>query len=115
MERQHWGLIEGFNGRVKSKSTTECFKEIPVYWKNDTKYVNPRTRIIQDLGSPIPCSTIMNTYIKEQNIWYKLYPYIHEISAPIKLSTNINYNYTYKSFNDYISGGIYSQEVDQSH
>lgn len=61
---------------VSIKSTSECYKEIPVVWKNSTKYVNPRTRIIQDLGSPIPCSTIMNTYIKEQDTWYKFHPYM---------------------------------------
>lgn len=95
---------------VSLLSSKTCYKEMPVKHMNKTMFVNPRTRILQDVGSEVPCSTLFGIHIREMGIWYTIYPDVQAVKSPRMLESHINMSWEYESMEKIINRGLYTNE-----
>lgn len=91
-------------------SSDKCFHEIPVYYKNETLYMTPMTRILQSEGNQIECSAFLAPKYKFGTQWYTIDGKIRETPAPETLKSSLKSNWTYAYIPDLMRSGIYTRD-----
>lgn len=61
---------------------TKCYSLVPIQLipSNETKFMDPVTRVIKSTASKIPCDDLQVPYFEMRGIWYRLMP--HQTSSP---------------------------------
>jgi hypothetical protein len=72
---------------IHRRETSSCFSELPVYnSRNETKWLHPVTRILQNHGEEIPCSFVTPPLYKfGNNEWFELTPLPRPAKPPTRL------------------------------
>jgi hypothetical protein len=103
--------------QVVLRSTETCYAEIPVTYRNKKICMDPRSKVIQPICRPIPCSSILRpAFADENNIWQTYGKKFERLkrnpkSYPINVTlTHINW-YKLDTYND---GGLYDPKDVQS-
>lgn len=91
-------------------SSDKCFHEIPVYYKNETLFMTPMTRILQSEGNQIECSAFLAHKYKFGTQWYTIDGKIRETPAPETLKSSLKSNWTYAYIPDLMRSGIYTRD-----
>lgn len=98
---------------VTVRNTARCYTELPVLWNNHSLFMTPRTRILQNRGTEISCSSILPPMYQLHQKWYAFLPRITAEPEPTILGPNDQHNFHYKSPAQLANGGIYnSKEIE---
>lgn len=94
---------------VSRREGDRCYQELPVNYTNTKVFMEGRSRILQKIGTEIPCSHITPSMYKLQNRWWAVNPLIHEIKEPLSLNPNRKLTWEYTSSPSQGVAGIYSE------
>lgn len=96
---------------VQHRVVTGCFAEIPVVYNNTDMYISPRNRIVMKKAHEVDCSPLMPVkYFLGKN-WYTIYPHLSESKSPDSLSPSTVEDFSYKSPQGLVAGGLYTKET----
>ncbi|XP_070516614.1 uncharacterized protein [Cardiocondyla obscurior] len=88
--------------------TQECYQQLPVSRENKTYFMSPRTHILFETGTQVPCSRILPTMFYLHDGWYKITPNVEYSKTPetIKPMTKPTWHYNDPGF--LAASGIYT-------
>lgn len=96
---------------VQIRKTEKCFQEIPIMYMNKTRFLTPRSKLIQTHGNEISCNNIFAPKYKFGKKWYQIYGATVETSKPMTLSPSTDeMQWNYNSIRSLATSGIYTQE-----
>jgi len=96
---------------VSFREEDNCYNHIPVYQNNRSRYVNPRTKILSDVGEIVPCSNLMAPMFYLDGGWYKLLS--RQLISAVKPKIIDPYDsveWKFPEVNEIINSGIYSED-----
>ena len=74
---------------VELRSSKNCFQELPIVYKNESKFLTPLTRIIQNHGTEVDCNLKLLPTFKLEGKWIESMSGInHAKFEPIELDPN---------------------------
>nr|WAS28129.1 MAG: putative glycoprotein [Chuviridae sp.] len=93
---------------VSIRKCDRCFHELPVSYRNSSKFVSPKTRILTQFGTEVDCNPLTPTLYKLAGRWYALNPtpLLHE--APQQLAVAQELGWEYRNPHHLAKTGIYS-------
>lgn len=99
---------------VTIRYTELCYNELPVTFNNSEYFLSARSRILQKIGTQIPCSLILPVQYQILEKWYIVNRGLHETKTPDIINNKLSENWTYKSLPKLLTTGIYStDELDK--
>ena len=101
---------------VEYRRTEFCYQELPITYKNESKFMTPITHIIKEHGTQVDCSDKLPAMFHLENKWLELYPDIHHARPePTILDANEEEHVLHLTKISPISShGVYTQqEMDQ--
>lgn len=93
---------------VSIRESSRCFQEIPIMVNNKSRFLSPKTHIIQDHGHEITCSSILPSLYLLDDRWYSISPFVQPSEAPQSLSPKEERTWAYIKTGDLATSGIYS-------
>ena len=106
-EAAHILQCEAIN--CKPRDTDQCYLELPVTCNEEPVFLKPRTRIIVRKGTPVMCNSLINSLFQINGRWrYVSRP--AESSPPQNIIPMTRPTWAYKSIDDFIESGIYTQQ-----
>ncbi|AUW34383.1 G [Blacklegged tick chuvirus 2] len=95
---------------VSVRKIDRCFHELPVTYRNSSKFVSPKTRILTQFGTEVDCNPLTPTLYRLAGRWYALNPtpLLHE--APQRLAVAQELGWEYKNPHHLARSGIYSSD-----
>nr|UQS94398.1 MAG: putative glycoprotein [Corparats virus 3] len=102
---------------AKCKKTTvqfrtiknKCYDELPISYKNESKFLTPVTHIIINHGTEINCNQIANTMYNIEGVWVSVFESLQRTKAPQLLGPAEN-EWEFEDIPNLIANGLYSQE-----
>lgn len=70
---------------IKTRTTEECYEELPIIHHGVNRFLTPMTRIIREHGTQFTCSQIMPPLFNVDGTWFKMLPKPTETEQPTKL------------------------------
>lgn len=95
---------------VKLAKKDKCYTHLPVTYKNQTKYLTPKTRIIVDTSEEIKCIPLLSPTFRLMGGWFSLGPHLSPVRDPLKLSPNEDPDWKYVVPASLARSGIYSDD-----
>lgn len=93
---------------VLIRKTERCYIELPVNYTNRNYFMAPVTHLLQERGSEIPCSDLLNPGYQINGDWYGLNPTIHRMKNPRELSPSTAADWQYEDSSNFMQAGIYT-------
>lgn len=95
---------------VVVRRTKQCYTELPVFLRNDTFFLTPKSRILTKIGNQRDCSFELPTLYRIEDTWIQFTPepQIRELS-PQQLRPLISLSWKYLTPGPLASSGIYSE------
>lgn len=87
-----------------------CYTELQVSKDNVTFFLSPRTYILKNKGTQIPCNALVPAYYRLGETWLKIMPRPTETKDPIVIQLDSTGNWSYDSIGDLARSGIYKEE-----
>ena len=87
-----------------------CYNQLQVSRNNETWYMSPRTHILLKRGTQIPCSHLLPSYYKINEVWYKIMPRPLEAIAPSIIQSQMVNDWEDKSPASLATSGIYTEK-----
>jgi hypothetical protein len=100
---------------VTPEDYPNCSMEIPVTYKNSTRFVNLITRNLQAIGQIIPCGSIMPVRWSVGEKWYCSYPQMTPCTAPEMIRPDSSSITSYGIITDGLGSDIFSPSQKQAH
>lgn len=92
----------------------ECYAELQVTRQNQTHYLTPRTHILKDHGTAVPCNSLLASHFIIDSTWYKSFPKLIEVVPPQILKPMTHMSWRYIKPADLATSGIYTiNELDE--
>jgi hypothetical protein len=85
-----------------------CYQEIPVSYRNQTRFLQPRTRILQEHGNEIDCNPLAPAIYQIGDHWFQMKPHPSQVMAPFLLNPTDDDVWVYQSPSNLMSAGLYS-------
>ena len=81
---------------VKYRKTEECYLQLPIFRRNQSIFLFPRTHILKKSGDQTNCNSFLLPLYLFGETWYKLLPKPVESNAPtiVKPLTKATWKYT---------------------
>lgn len=95
---------------VKVQHTEECFDRVPILRGNQSFFLTPKTHIITNHATQIPCNSPLLQYYRLGSTWYKLMPRPIEALPPISLKPDTQMTWTYSNPTHLATSGIYTED-----
>lgn len=74
---------------VEYRRTKSCYQELPIVYKNQSKFMTPITHVIQNHGTEVDCNPQLPAVFHLEGNWLELTPDIHRVvPAPLELNAN---------------------------
>ncbi|XP_074041555.1 uncharacterized protein [Leptinotarsa decemlineata] len=99
---------------VEILRTDKCYNELPIVVNNETKFMAPVTRIIQNVAEEVDCNGLLPPLYFIDNRWIGLSPHPIEKHAPEELSPEVETKLTFSPIQPVGALGIYTQEEIKS-
>lgn len=103
-------LVKCISVYVSIRATEKCYHNIPISYNNQTMFVTPINRLIQETSEEIPCTPLMIPKYKFGNRWYTVDGRLREVPSPMEMTSDLNINWTYTHMGNLMSIGIYSKD-----
>ena len=81
-------IVKCIRIEVKFRQTDQCFLQLPIYKKNETLLLTPRTHIIIGKGTETSCNIFLPSMYYSNDAWYKLISKTTESLTPASLATS---------------------------
>ncbi|QKN84396.1 hypothetical protein [Rice Mononega-like virus] len=95
----------------KLRESARCYQDIPVTYKNMSKFIHPLTRNLKDHSEEYLCSPLAVTTYFVDGEWVRTTPYLEIIPIhPIKLNPNKNLTWLYSRVEHHNRKGIYTDD-----
>lgn len=94
---------------VKLNPVPRCYQEIPVLVNESPKFMSSITRIIQNTGTELECSTLLMSKFKFGNRWFTIDNGLRETNTPEDLRSQHQAHWQYTKLSDLMNSGIYDQ------
>lgn len=97
---------------VKLRNTPGfCYNQMPVSYKNNSYFLNARTKIISKIGEPIECSNIMPAMFFVEGQWWKLIAgQWTQAESPRELDPNSKEKWVFPKAVNLARLGLYDEE-----
>lgn len=94
---------------VKVQQLDKCYNRMPVQRGNQSMFLTPRTHVLTNLATELPCNSPLLQIYKVGTIWYKFMPRPVEAVPPKKLKPSTKMTWTYQNPANLAIGGIYTE------
>lgn len=94
---------------VKRSPKSECYLEFPVEYKNRTFFMAPRTHLLQEKGTQVPCSEVVPVTYQISGQWFSFSPTAHSVKEPEQLMPKSDSEWEYTQPANLMTSGIYSE------
>ena len=99
---------------VKVQHGSYCYAELEVTRNNHTFFLTPRTHILKQTGTKMPCNSLLPSYYFIGNAWYKILPSPTEAITPTIIRPMSKPTWTYINPAELATSGVYNQhDLDQ--
>lgn len=95
---------------VQLRKTLECYNELPVSHKNQSRYLSSVSRILLKAGTQIDCDPILPAQYLIDGNWYRFSPHPIPVQKPHQLSPVTQPTWTYNPIGNLASSGIYTDQ-----
>lgn len=95
---------------VIPRQDVDCTVEHPVYYRNDSYYITPRSHILQKTGAPIPCADILAPEYFIRDRWYRSQRGMAPTNNPITLSPKTPTKWAGLDLGNIMHADIYTSE-----
>lgn len=95
---------------IQPREDIDCTVEHPVYFKNESFYITPRSHLLQKTGTPTPCADVLMPEYKIGNSWYTFRRGLYRTNSPIILSPKAPATWEGLNLGNVMSAGIYTYE-----
>ncbi|CAD6243041.1 GSCOCG00012645001-RA-CDS [Cotesia congregata] len=95
---------------VKIQHKETCYNRIPVQRGNQSLYLTPRTHVITNYATELPCNSPLLQYYKLGQTWYKFMPKPIETLPPKVLKPSTRMSWKYQNPANLDTGGIYLEK-----
>ncbi|UQS94396.1 MAG: putative glycoprotein [Panacromy virus 2] len=86
-----------------------CYDELPVVYRNESKFLTPITHIVINHGTEVNCNQIANTMYNVEGVWVSVFESLQRTKAPQMLGP-VKSNWEFEDIPNFINQGLYSQE-----
>ncbi|XP_076298672.1 uncharacterized protein LOC143217882 [Lasioglossum baleicum] len=94
---------------VKIRRTEDCYSELPVSHRNQSKFLTPITHILTSHGTHRDCSQVLPVMYEIDQHWHRLSPRPIEVIAPQTLQPMKEPEWKYVNPSKLATSGIYTQ------
>ncbi|XP_074114124.1 uncharacterized protein LOC141537176 [Cotesia typhae] len=94
---------------VKVQQLDKCYNRMPVQRGNQSMFLTPRTHVLTNLATELPCNSPLLQIYKLGTIWYKFMPRPVEALPPKTLKPSTKMTWTYQNPANLAVGGIYTE------
>lgn len=99
---------------VSVRRTQECYNELPVTYRNESRFLSPISKILLKTGTQIECDPLLPSLYNIDNNWYRFSPQGISVPAPQELHPISQPTWNYNPIGNLASSGIYTmEEIDQ--
>lgn len=99
---------------IKPRADEDCTIEYPVYYRNESYYVTPRSHLLQKTGTPSPCASALAPEYNFGGKWFRSQRGMMPSSAPITLSPKKPATWAGLDLGNVMLAGIYtSAQLDE--
>lgn len=96
---------------VPDLNMTGCYNELPVMYNNRTYFMTPRSRILIEVGSPLPClPDLLPKYFLNENWYVKTDHGLIETRPPHAIAPN-KLSYKFRELSGITGGGLYRTDM----
>lgn len=103
-------IIKCIPVQTKLRRTTECYRELPVTYQNQSMFLTPKSRILTKHGAARECNELLPNMYQIQGTWYRLSPQPVESTPPPTIQPLTHPKWRYVSPKHLATSGIYSEE-----
>ena len=103
-------IVKCMSVEVTIEHGERCFNQLQVTRNNETWYVTPRTHILVKRGVQVPCSNLLPSFYKINEVWYKIMPSPTETLPHSIIQSQLVNDWEYKSPTSLASSGIYTEQ-----
>lgn len=103
-------LIKCVPTEVQIRETSICYNELPVMYKNQTRFMTPLNHLLQPHGTVVECNTFMQPAYLLYNEWFPFFPAMLKIKEPETLGPKSIYTWVYQEPGNLAIAGIYTQK-----
>ena len=99
---------------VTMRRTLDCYNNIPVYYKDRERFVEPISNTLTHLGSKVPCSQVTPVMYSLNGEWFKITPRPIPTTSPNKLQPSYietGVPIIFEDFSNLLKLGIYSEDT----
>lgn len=93
---------------ISEPSTEGCYKEMRVIHESKIKYIIPRSRVLTEYGSKIPCNDVFGNIFKIQNKWICMGKSVIETKSPDLMEIKDKSTFNFSPISDLYKYGPYS-------
>ncbi|XP_043285291.1 uncharacterized protein [Venturia canescens] len=92
------------------RRTTECYNELPVTYRNSSRFLSPTSKILIKTGTQIECDPLLPAQYYIDNHWYGFNPNGAPVPNPQQLQPLSQPSWTYNPIGNLAESGIYTTE-----
>lgn len=94
---------------TKFRDTDMCYQEFPVSYQNKSMYLKPKTRILVDTGTQVPCTSVTPSLFQIDGVWVELSPHLRTANVPETLSAVYQGTWTTSPISNLFKSGLYTE------
>ncbi|CAH1115810.1 unnamed protein product [Psylliodes chrysocephalus] len=95
---------------VMVRRTDKCYHELPITMSNQSKFMSPLTRVIQDYGEEIDCNNLIPPLYYVDDQWIGLNPHPRVVSPPKELEVEMEPKIQFEPIQPIGAEGLYTQK-----
>lgn len=94
-----------------NNNVSSCYQELPVLYDNKPCFMTPKNHLIQQVGTPIQCGSLITSGYMMLGNWYTMNPKLTRIQQPEELHPENKLDWVYIDIKNLATSGLYSSKM----